>query len=146
MTVMLSAHSTITVSNISSTGCGRLIARQYICLSFPPAGNSDASTRLRREMADPTFDDIDALVGPATPHFAFQIRARVRDVVSDLSPDHPVRRYGEEKVALLERLGHASSKAEDSPRESQARIGWDEIPSAAPAYDPLRAELPAEAE
>ena len=88
-------------------------------------------------MADPTFDDIDALVGPATPHFAFQIRARVRDVVSDLSPDHPVRRYGEEKVVLLERLGHASSKAEDSPRESRERIGWDEIPSAAPAYDPL---------
>lgn len=88
-------------------------------------------------MAEPTLDDIDALLGPATPHFAYQLRARVRDVVSDLAPDHPVRRYAEEKVALLERLGHASSKADDSPREPRTRIGWDELPSSAPAYDPL---------
>jgi hypothetical protein len=88
-------------------------------------------------MAEPTFDDIDALVGPATPHFAYQLRARVRELISDLPPDHPVRRYGEEKMDLLVRLGYASSKAEDSPREPATRIGWDEMPSAAPAYDPL---------
>ena len=28
-------------------------------------------------MAEPTIDDIEALVGPATPHFAYQLRARV---------------------------------------------------------------------
>ena len=152
MTVMLSAHNTITVRSISSTGCGRLISRHYICLWLAPgelpllAAGCQAAHQLGSfaEMADPTFDDIDALVGPATPHFAFQIRARVRDVVSDLSPDHPVRRYGEEKVSLLERLGHASSKAEDSPRESRERIGWDEIPSAAPAYDPLHPDAEVE--
>ena len=88
-------------------------------------------------MAEPTFDDIDALIGPATPHFAYQLRARVREVISDLSEDHPVRRYGEEKMRLLQNLGHASSKAEDLPRETRTRIGWDELPSSAPAYDPL---------
>lgn len=88
-------------------------------------------------MAEPTFDDIDALIGPATPHFAYQLRARVREVISDLPEDHPVHRYGEEKMRLLEDLGYASSKAEDSPREPRTRIGWDEIPSAAPVYDPL---------
>jgi hypothetical protein len=88
-------------------------------------------------MAEPTFDDIDGLIGPATPHFAYQLRARVREVVSDLAEDHPVRRYAEEKMRLLENLGHASSKAEDSPREPRTRIGWEEIPSSAPAYDPL---------
>ena len=88
-------------------------------------------------MAEPTFDDIDALIGPSTPHFAYQLRARVREVVSGLPEDHPVRRYGEEKMRLLEDLGHASSRAEDSPREPRTRIGWDEIPSSAPAYDPL---------
>ena len=88
-------------------------------------------------MAEPTVDDIDALIGPATPHFAFQIRARVREVIDGLPHEHPVRRYGEEKMELLERLGYASSKAEDSEREPRTRIGWEEIPSSAPAYDPL---------
>ena len=32
-------------------------------------------------MAELTCDDIDALVGPATPHFAYQLRARVRELV-----------------------------------------------------------------
>jgi RecB family exonuclease len=48
-----------------------------------------------------------------------------------------VRKYGEEKMELLDRLGHASSLAEDGEREPSTRIGWETIPSAAPAYDPL---------
>jgi hypothetical protein len=88
-------------------------------------------------VADPTTDDIDALVGPATPHFAYQIRARVEELIADLSPDHPVRTYGEGQIDLLDRLGHASSKAENGPREPRSRPGWDEIPSAAPADAPL---------
>jgi hypothetical protein len=86
---------------------------------------------------EPTKDDIDVLVGPATPHFAYQLRARVRDLIHDLPEGHEVRRYGEEKIELLDRLGHASSKAEEGPPESRGRIGWEEIPSSAPAYDPL---------
>jgi hypothetical protein len=88
-------------------------------------------------MAEPTIDDIDALVGPATPHFAYQLRARVRELVAELPADHPVRRYGEEKMELLDRLGHASSRADDGPLEPRTRIGWDTIPSSAPASDPL---------
>jgi len=88
-------------------------------------------------MNDPTIEDIDALVGPATPHFAFQLRARVREAIAGLPEDDPVRRYGEEKIALLERLGYASTKAEHSERESRERIGWETIPSAATASEPL---------
>ena len=88
-------------------------------------------------MAEPTISDVDALVGPATPHFAYQLRARVEELVSGLTEDHPVRRYGEEKMELLDRLGYASSKAEEGGREPRSRIGWDEVPSSAPAYDPL---------
>jgi hypothetical protein len=84
-----------------------------------------------------TIDDIDALVGPATPHFAFQLRARVRELIEDLPADDSVRRHGEERMALLERLGYASSKAEEGGRESQARLGWEQMPSSAPAYEPL---------
>ena len=89
-------------------------------------------------MAHPTADDIEALVGPATPHFAFQIRARVRELIEGLPEGDPVRQLGEEKIRLLEDLGHASSKAEDGEAEEpRTRIGWDEIPSSAPAARPL---------
>ena len=88
-------------------------------------------------MADPTFSDVDALVGPATPHFAYQLRARVRELIEELPAGHAVRAYGEEKLALLDRLGHASSRAEDGAKEPASRLGWDRLPSSAPAYDPL---------
>ena len=88
-------------------------------------------------MVQPSIRDIDALVGPATPHFAFQLRARVRELIEDLPSDHAVRRYGEEKIELLEALGHASSKAEQGGKEPRSRIGWNELPSSAPAYEPL---------
>jgi hypothetical protein len=87
--------------------------------------------------AEPTRAQIDALVGPATPHFAFQLRARVRELIADLPEDNEIRRYGEEKMELLERLGFASSKAQDGGRESQTRPGWETIPSSAPADAPL---------
>jgi hypothetical protein len=86
---------------------------------------------------EPTRDDIDALVGPATPHFAYQIRARVKELVAALPEEHEVRRYAEEQMARLDRLGHASSKADEGQRESPGRLGWDEIPSSAPADAPL---------
>ena len=91
-------------------------------------------------MAEPTREDIDALVGPATPHFAYQLRARVEELVQDLPEDHSIRHYGEEKMQLLDRLGYASSKADDGPREPASRLGWDQVPSSAPAYDPLLPE------
>ena len=88
-------------------------------------------------MREPTREDVDALVGPATPHFAPQLRARIEELVLDLPDGHRVKRYAQEKIALLERLGQASSKAEEGPREPTSRPGWDEIPSAAPADNPL---------
>jgi RecB family exonuclease len=88
-------------------------------------------------MAEPTKEDVDALVGPATPHFAYQLRARLEELVQGLSDNHPVKTYAREKMELLDRLGYASSKAEDGEREPRSRLGWDEVPSSAPAYDPL---------
>jgi hypothetical protein len=87
---------------------------------------------------EPTIDDVDELVGPATPHFAMQIRARVRDLVRDLPVAHPVRRRAEEQIELLERLAFATSKAEEGPVEPRSRIGWEEIPSHATADEPQR--------
>jgi hypothetical protein len=86
---------------------------------------------------DATIEEIDRLVGSATPHFAYQLRARVRELVENLPRDNPTRRYGEEKMELLDRLGHSSSRAEEGTPEPRTRIGWEEIPSSAPASDPL---------
>lgn len=88
-------------------------------------------------MRDATIEEIDRLVGSATPHFAYQLRARVRELIESLPADNPARRYGEEKMELLDRLGHASSKADEGPPEPRTRLGWDEIPSSAPASEPL---------
>jgi len=88
-------------------------------------------------MPEPTIAEIDALVGPSTPHFAYQLRARVRELVLDLPEEHPVRRYAEEKIELLDRLGYASSKAQDGGREPRSRPGWSDLPSSAPVDEPL---------
>jgi hypothetical protein len=98
---------------------------------------SSRLTRLARVTTGPTRADVDALVGPATPHFAYQLRARLEELVADMPADDGVRRYAEQKMQLLDRLGHASSKAESGPHEAASRPGWDRIPSSAPADTPL---------
>jgi hypothetical protein len=86
---------------------------------------------------EPTIEQIDALVAPATPHFAYQLRARVQELVLDLPEEHEVRRYAEEKMQLLDQLGHASTKAHEGPRVRRDVPGWQEMPSSAPADAPL---------
>ena len=63
-------------------------------------------------MAEPTMHDVDALIGPATPHFAYQIRQRVERLVVGLPDGHPVRQYAHRRVELLDLLGHGTSRAE----------------------------------
>jgi hypothetical protein len=83
-------------------------------------------------VAGPTTDDIDALVGPATPQFALQLRARVEELILPLAEDDPVRRHGARQMELLERLAFASSKAEEGGAEPRTRPGWEKLPSFAP--------------
>jgi hypothetical protein len=40
-------------------------------------------------------------------------------------------------MELLDRLGHASSKADEGPHVRRDRPGWAQIPSSAPADEPL---------
>lgn len=63
-------------------------------------------------MREPTTQDIDALIGPSTPHFAFQIRERVERLVGALAEDHPVRAYATQRLAVLDTLGYGTSRAE----------------------------------
>jgi hypothetical protein len=82
---------------------------------------------------EPTIEDVTALVCAATPQFAYQLRARVRALIRDLPAGHPTRRYGEQQIELLDRLGRASSIAADGPLEPATRPGWEQIKSHRPA-------------
>lgn len=53
----------------------------------------------------PTEDELAALVGAATPHFAFQIRARVADYAARLPEDHPRAAELAGHLERLDRLG-----------------------------------------
>ena len=91
-------------------------------------------------MPEPIRNEIDALINSATPHFSYQLRARLRELVSDLASDDPARRYAEEQIELLGLLGYASTKAEQGGRDSRSRPGWDQLPSSAPASEPLQSQ------
>jgi hypothetical protein len=53
-------------------------------------------------------EDIRALAGAATPHFALQVRNRIRRLIEPLAGDDPVRREGERQIARLEELAKYS--------------------------------------
>ena len=57
--------------------------------------------RLERE---PTVEDIRELMGASTPHFALQIRNRIRALIDGLPPDHPARIEGEREIERLDGL------------------------------------------
>ncbi len=63
---------------------------------------------------DISVDDIRALAGAATPHFALQIRNRIARVIADLPGDHPARVEGEREIARLTELAAHSGEPRSS--------------------------------
>jgi hypothetical protein len=57
-----------------------------------------------------TIEDVRALAGPATPHFALQIRNRIARLIESLPPDHPARVEGEQQIARLTQLAEHSGE------------------------------------
>lgn len=57
-----------------------------------------------------TAADIRALAGPATPHFALQIRNRIERLIAPLPADDPVRVAGERESARLTELARHSGE------------------------------------
>lgn len=55
-----------------------------------------------------TVEDVRALAGASTPHFALQVRNRIRRLIDPLAADDPARREGERKIAELEELAQHS--------------------------------------
>ena len=57
-----------------------------------------------------TAEDIRALTGAVTPHFALQVRNRVRRLIEPLPDDHPAKVEGLRKIPQLEDLARHSGE------------------------------------
>ncbi len=54
-----------------------------------------------------TVEDVRQLMGASTPHFALQLRERIRTLIRGLPADHPARVEGEREIARLNRIAFA---------------------------------------
>jgi hypothetical protein len=57
-----------------------------------------------------TVDDIRSLAGPATPHFALQIRNRIRRLIERLPENDPARLEAERQIDRLTELARHSGE------------------------------------
>ncbi len=61
--------------------------------------------RLRAEH-DVTIEDVRQLMGASTPHFALQLRERIRNLIRGLPDGHPARIEGEREIARLDKIAY----------------------------------------
>jgi hypothetical protein len=84
--------------------------------------------RLTREV---TVDDVRQLMGASTPHFALQLRNRIRTLIRGLPPQDPARLLGEQEIARLEQLGFTGELRGEPAQDGQRTLpslGDDEQP------------------
>jgi hypothetical protein len=66
-----------------------------------------------------TVEDVRHLMGASTPHFALQIRNRIKNLITGLPEGHPARELGEREIARLTKLardGEERSELLDLPK------------------------------
>ena len=56
---------------------------------------------------EPTIEDVRQLMGASTPHFALQLRERIRNLIRDLPQGHPARVEGEREIARLDTIAYS---------------------------------------
>ncbi len=71
-----------------------------------------------------TIEDVRQLMGASTPHFALQLRERIRKLIRGLPEGHPARVEGEREIARLDRLAFAGEV-----RGHPAEPGLEPMPS-----------------
>lgn len=74
-----------------------------------------------------TVEDVRQLMGASTPHFALQLRNRIRTLIRDLPRDHPARVEGEREIARLDRIA-VTGEVRGHPAEP----GLEPLPSVSP--------------
>ena len=63
--------------------------------------------RLHRE---PSLEDVRQLMGASTPHFALQLRNRIRTLIEGLPEGHPARVEGELEIERLDQIALGSER------------------------------------
>ncbi len=63
--------------------------------------------RMQRE---PTVDDVRQLMGASTPHFALQLRNRIRTLIAGLPEGHAARVEGEREIERLDQIALGSER------------------------------------
>ena len=84
------------------------------------AANPD---RLRDGHEGPV-EDVRQLMGASTPHFALQLRERIRRLIRGLPEGHPARVEGEREIARLDKIAFAGEVRGHGPEP-----GLDPLPS-----------------
>jgi hypothetical protein len=78
--------------------------------------------RLRTERAV-TIDDVRQLMGASTPHFALQLRERIRRLIRGLADDDPARIEGEREIARLDALATSGEVRGQGAQDGQRPLG-----------------------
>jgi hypothetical protein len=76
-----------------------------------------------RTAREPTVEDVRELMGASTPHFALQLRNRIRKLIAGLPAGHPARTLGEREIARLDAI------AVEGEHRGHAVPGEVELPS-----------------
>ena len=66
-----------------------------------------------------TVEDVRQLMGASTPHFALQLRNRIRKLIAPLPPGDPARQEGEREIARLERIAFAGEVRGEQGQEGE---------------------------
>jgi hypothetical protein len=76
-----------------------------------------------------TVDDVRQLMGASTPHFALQLRNRIRKLIAPLPPDDPARLEGEREIARLNRIAFTGETRGETGQDGERplpSLGEDE--------------------
>ena len=81
-----------------------------------------------REGHQVTVEDVRQLMGASTPHFALQLRARIKSLIQNLPEGHSARVEGEREVTRLDKIafvGEVRGHAAESGMTPLPSLGRD---------------------
>ncbi len=75
-----------------------------------------------------TVEDVRQLMGASTPHFALQLRERIRALIRNLPEGHPARLEGKREIQRLDKIafvGEVRGHAAESGMLALPSLGHD---------------------